>query len=173
MIKFVVAALWISAATVGAVFYSFQNSGKADDAQPAPAMFGGLDYVKTDLITVPIVRNSAVEGYFIARLVFTAEPARLNRLSVPPSALFADQVYSYLYSNPQFDMSDRTAVNLDGFRSGIRDSINRRVGDKLIHEVLIEQMDFLTRDDIRDHSRRRRKPAAQTGPTSEMTADMP
>lgn len=161
MIKFVVAALWISAATVGAVFYSFQNSGRADGAQAAPAMFGGLNYVKTDLITVPVVRNATVEGYFIARLVFTAEPAKLNRLSAPPSALFADEVYSYLYSNPHFDFSNRTTLNLDSFRAGIRDSINQRVGDKLIHEVLIEQVDFLTKDDIRDHAKRRRKPSAK------------
>src|SRR5690606_32053125 len=136
MIKFVVAALWIRAATVGAVFYSFQNSGKDDNAAPAPALFGGLDYVKTDIITVPVVRNARVDGYFIARLVFTAEPAKLNKLSVPPSALIADQVYSYLYSNPQFDFSDRAALDLDAFRAGVRDNINARVGDKLVHEVL-------------------------------------
>ncbi len=167
MIKFIAAALWISAATVGAVFYSFQNTGTGEDGQPTPAMFGGLDYVKTDLVTVPVVRNAAVEGYFIARLVFTAEPARLKKLSIPPSVLFADQVYSWLYANPQFDFSNRAALDLDGFRTGIRDSINQRVGEKLIHEVLIEQVDFLTKDDIRDHAKRRSKPPARQEQGSE------
>lgn len=167
MIKFVVSALWISAATVGAVFYAFQASGKSDDAAPAPAMFGGLDYVKTDIITVPVVRDAKVDGYFIARLVFTAEPARLNRLSVPAPALITDEVYSYLYSTPQLDFTGQAPINIDKFRNGVREAVNARVGEKLIHEVLVEQVDFLTKDEIRNHPNRRRKPTAQTNPTPE------
>lgn len=167
MIKFVVSALWISAATVGAVFWSFQNSGKSDEAAPAPALFGGLDYVKTDIITVPVVRDAKVDGYFIARLVFTAEAARLNKLSVPATALITDEVYSYLYSTPQIDFTGQAPINIDKFRQGVRDAVNARAGEKLIHEVLVEQVDFLTKDEIRNHPHRRRKAATQGNPAPE------
>lgn len=169
MIKFVVSALWISAATVGAVFWSFQNSGKSDETAPAPALFGGLDYVKTDIITVPVVRDAKVDGYFIARLVFTAEPARLNKLSVPATALITDEVYSYLYSTPQIDFTGQAPINIDKFRQGVRDAINVRAGEKLIHEVLVEQVDFLTKDEIRNHPNRRRKVATQGNPAPEVS----
>lgn len=160
MIKFIAATLWICAVTVGAVFYSFQASGARDEAAAAKRLFGGLDYVSTDIITVPYVRNARVDGYFLTKLVFTAEPAQLAKLSIPPNSLITDQVYSYLYSNPQIDFSDRTAIDLDAFRTSLRDSINTRVEADLIKEVLVDQIDFLTKDDIRDNAKRRRKPPA-------------
>ncbi|KQZ86982.1 hypothetical protein ASD64_05850 [Mesorhizobium sp. Root157] len=170
MIKFIVATLWICAVTVGAVFYSFQAAGARDEAATAKPLFGGLDYVSTDIITVPYVRNARVDGYFLTKLVFTAEPAKLAKLSVPPTSIITDQVYSYLYSNPQIDFSDKTTIDLDAFRTSLRDSINTRVGIDLIKEVLVDQIDFLTKDDIRDNAKRRRKPStpanSQTEPTS-------
>jgi hypothetical protein len=159
MIKFIVATLWICAVTVGAVFYSFQTAGARDDTEAAKPMMGGLDYVNTDIITVPYVRNARVDGYFLTKLVFTAEPAELKKLSIPPTVIITDQVYSYLYSNPQLDFSDKTTLDLDAFRASLRDSINARVGTDLVKEVLVDQIDFLTKDDIRDNAKRRRKPS--------------
>ena len=57
MIKFVAAAIWICVVTIGAVVYSFQTSGANADAK-APALFGGLDYIKTDVISVPLLRKT-------------------------------------------------------------------------------------------------------------------
>lgn len=166
MIKFIGAALWLVAAALGATFYSFQSAGpepvKVED--PA-ALLGGLDYVKTEVVSVPVLRNRAIEGYFLGRFVYTAEPKMLAKLTVPADALIVDEVYSYLFGNPQVDFTKVETVDMDAFRSGIRDAINKRVGEKIIHDVLIEQVDFLTKAEIRDNSvRRRTKPAeADTG----------
>ena len=55
MIKFIAAAIWICAATLGAVFYSFQMSAaKPATEEAAKPLLGGLDYVKTDVISVPV-----------------------------------------------------------------------------------------------------------------------
>lgn len=159
MIKFIVATLWICAVTVGSVFYSFQAAGARNDAAPAKPLLGGLDYVNTDIITVPYMRDARVEGYFLAKLVFTAEPAALAKLSVPATVIITDEVYSYLFANPQIDLSDRKALDLDAFRASLRDSINKRVDSDLVKDVLVEQIDFLSKDDIRDNAKRRRKPA--------------
>ncbi|HEY4191903.1 MAG TPA: hypothetical protein VGM46_04600 [Mesorhizobium sp.] len=162
MIKFIAAAIWICIATVGAVFYSFQSAGEhGEDAAPKP-MLGGLDYVNTDIISVPLVRNSAVQGYLLTKLVYTVEPAQLAKLSIPAEALITDQVYSYLYSNPQIDFTKKETLDVDAFRNNIRDSINARVGEQLVHEVLIDNVDFLTKDDIRDNAIRRKKGADET-----------
>jgi hypothetical protein len=156
MIKFVVAALWIAAVTVGSVYYSFNMLQQTAEETPEPSFFGGLDYVRTDMISVPLLRDKKVEGYFLARLVYTVEPEKLKKLSLPVDALLMDQVYAYLYANPHIDFVNRTNLDLDALRGGIRDSVNARVGEKLVHEVLIEQLDFLTREDIRENTARRR-----------------
>jgi hypothetical protein len=166
MIKFVVAALWICAATVGAVFYSFQSSGPQQPSQPKPPLLGGLDYVKTQIISVPLIRNSAMQGYFLTKLVITAEPSDIAKLSVPAPDLLTDEVYSYLYGNPMIDFSKTSTLDIGKFRDGIRDSINRRVGIELAHDVIVDQISFLTMDQIRDNAiQRRAKPDPQARPS--------
>ncbi|AZO73986.1 MAG: hypothetical protein E5V92_23590 [Mesorhizobium sp.] len=167
MIKFIAAALWICAATLGAVFYSFQAAGERGVGEPPKPMLGGLDYVKTDIISVPLVRDSKIDGYFLTKLVYTVEPDQMKKLSIPAPAIITDQVYSYLYSNPQIDFTKKETIDLDAFRKAIRDTVNARVGVELVHDVLIDQVNFLSKDEIRDNAIRRRKNAGETA--QEMT----
>jgi hypothetical protein len=162
MIKFIVAALWICAATLGAVFYSFQAASQRGVGEPPKPMLGGLDYVKTDIISVPLIRNARIDGYFLTKLVYTVEPDQIKKLSIPAPALITDQVYSYLYSNPQVDFTKKDTIDLDAFRKAIRETINARVGVELVHDVLIDQVNFLSKDEIRDNALRRRRGAGET-----------
>lgn len=158
LIKFAGAAVWICIATLGAVFFSFQfSSAKTADPNALPPLLGGLDYIKTDVISVPVFNKASIDGYFLARLVYTADPKELKKLTIPAQSLIVDEVYTYLYANPQIDFSRRENFDLDAFRHGVRDSINARVGEKMIDEVIIEQIDFLPRDETRDRSNRRRE----------------
>lgn len=158
MIKFIIGAVWVAAAAIGAVFLSFQQTRVTEQAEPKPAFFGGLDYVKTEVISVPVFKGGRVDGYFLARLVYTVEPEKLKKLTIPAESLLVDQVYTYLFSNPQIDFSAARTLDLDTLRAGIAESVNGRVGDKLVHEVLVEQVDYLSKEDIRDNQARRRSP---------------
>lgn len=158
MIKFVAAAIWIAAVTVGAVYFSF-NMERSADGKPEAGFLAGLDYVAAPMISVPLLRDRQVQGYFLARLVYTVEPEKVKKLPVPVEALLTDQVYSYLYGNPHIDFTDRDGLDLEALRGGIRDAVNARAGEKLVHEVLIEQLEFLTREDIRGNSANRKQAA--------------
>src|SRR5687768_2407046 len=156
MFKFVVAAIWICVVTIGAMVYSFQSSAARPDPGSEPAFFGGLDYVKTEVFSVPVLQKGVINGYFIGRFVYTVEPEKLKKLSIPAETLIVDEVYTYLFSHPEMDFSKTDTVDIDALRTGIRDSINKRVGDTLIHEVLVEQVDYLSKADIRDNTIRQR-----------------
>ncbi|RUM97521.1 hypothetical protein EET67_12780 [Pseudaminobacter arsenicus] len=167
MIKFIAAAVWICIATLGAVFYAFQTSEAKMETAEAAGALGGLDYVKTDVISVPVLSKDAVDGYFLARLVYTVESERMKTLSIPAESLIADQVYTYLYANKQIDFAERQNFDLDAFRNGIRDSVNKRVGEDLIREVIVEQIDFLSKAELRDDTVRRRDPAPAAEPAAQ------
>jgi flagellar basal body-associated protein FliL len=156
MIKLALAGLWICAATVGSILLAFSFNAPAGPQEPAPAYFGGLDYMKTDMLSVPVVKDGGVQGYFIARLVYTVEKDKLAKLSVPAQPLLVDQLYSYLYSNPDIDFAQAKTIDVSGLKAGIRDAINAKIGETLIHEVLIEQVDYLSKADIRDNNIRRK-----------------
>ncbi len=171
MIKFIIAAVWICIATAGAAIYSFQNTGKGADAAPKP-LLGGLDYLNTDMISVPMIEHATIKGYFLTKLVYTVEPAEIAKLSVPASALMTDQVYSYLYSNPQIDFTKTASLDLDAFRKNIRETINGRIGADIVKDVLIDQVSFLTQDEIRDNAiNRRESPGRAAKPAAEKPAE--
>jgi hypothetical protein len=151
MIKFVVAAIWIAAATIGSVYYSFSTAQKTPTEETPASLLGGLDYVQTDIISVPVFRNGDIYGYFLGRLVYTIEPEQAKKLPVPVEPLLTDEVYTWLYGNPQIDLTKRAGLDLEAFRTGIHDTVNERLGAEVIHDVLIEQLDFLTKEEIRDN----------------------
>lgn len=153
MIKLIVAALWISVVTTGAVFYSFQAAQAPDEAasEAGANAFYGLDYVRTGVISVPIFDKGSVQGYFLARLVFTADGQRLAQLKLPAEALFADQVYSYLYANPEVDFTKRDDLDVDSFRESLRTNLNARLGEEFVREVLVEQVDYLPKETVGTH----------------------
>lgn len=156
MIKFIAAAIWICAATLGAVFFSFQSSSATSETEQVKPMLGGHDYVKTDVISVPVVKESAVTGYFLTKLVYTVDPGVMAKLSVPAESIIVDQVYSYLFGSPEIDFTQTSSFDLDAFRGHIRDAINARIGETLVHEVLVEQVEYLSKNEIRDNALRRR-----------------
>lgn len=155
MIKFIVATLWVIGVTIGAIFYSFQSAGAKNTVEIPSPLLGGLDYIKTDVLSVPLIRDSAVQGYFITRLVYTVDPEKMKLMSVPPDALITDQVYQYIYSNPQLDFAHHETLDVNAFKTGIRDAINARIEHPLVQEVLVEQIDFLSKEEIRDNTIRR------------------
>lgn len=151
MIKFIVAALWISIATTGALLFAFQSSQqeheeKAQDGEATP--FKGLDYVKTGIISVPVFDKGRVHGYFLARLVYVAEGKRLAELKLPAEALLSDFVYGHLYANPALDFTSRDRFDIDAFRETVRAGVNTRLGEELIREILVEQLDYLPKDEV-------------------------
>ncbi|QDZ02726.1 hypothetical protein FQ775_21435 [Nitratireductor mangrovi] len=155
MIKFVVAALWIVAVTIGSILFAFSSTGeKPNDGDRA--YLEGLEYFKTEIVSVPVIQKGEVRGYFLTRLVYTVDPEKLKKLKLPLDTLLVDQLYTYLFSNPLIDFSQTDTLDLDALRNGLRDSINKRVKDQLIEDVMVQQVDYLTKSDIRDNALRRR-----------------
>lgn len=178
MIKLALTAVWICAVTLGAVYFAIQTSS-TDEAEAAvpPPFFGGLDYVRGEVISVPVIRDGAVQGYFLARLVFTAEPEKLAKLSIQPQTLITDELYTHLMGNPNIDFTTMETFDLTQFREGVRDALNARVGEKIFHEIIIEQVDYLTKEEIRSNMQRRRPAApasaAATAPAEPAAAEEP
>jgi len=156
MIKFIVAAVWIIGVTIGTIFVSYSMSAKPPESAGDSPYNGKLEFVKTDMLSVPVVQDGAVKGYFLSKLVYAADVEKLKKLALPIDTLLVDEVYTFLFSNPSIDFSRVEGVDLNAMRNGLKDSINRRVGDDLIYEVMVEQVDYLTKEQIRDNALKRR-----------------
>ena len=90
-----------------------------------------------------------VHGYFLTRLVYTVDPAKLSALSVPPKDLITDELYTLLVGNRVIDFPKMDNFDLKAFRDDIRNALNKRVGADVFHDVMVDQIDFLSKSDIR------------------------
>ena len=111
---------------------------------------------------MPILTDGHINGYFLTRLVYTVEPDKIAKLSVPADSLIIDQVYSYIYGNPAARFRQSRDARPRRFPRRDSRQINKKVGEDVVHEVLIEQVDFLSKEEIRDNTIRRKMQAGAT-----------
>lgn len=173
MIKLIISGIWICLLSLGSVYVSMQMPPKkAEGKAPAPFL-GGLDYVRGDVVSIPVISNGVVHGYFLTRLVYTADPKELAALSVPPNDLITDELYTFLVGNKVIDFPKMDNFDLDAFRKGIKDALNKRIGKNVFHDVLVEQIDYLSKQDIRNNNNGEgfiapgAKPITDSGKTAE------
>nr|WP_245198306.1 hypothetical protein [Jiella mangrovi] len=119
------------------------------EAEKEPTYFDGLDYKSTESVTIPMISNNTIKGYILARFVYTIDGKIGNTLKVPPDPFILDEVFRRLYSTKSFDFDRPEKFDLTELTSSIRDSVNARFGMELMHELLVEQFDYIAKKDAR------------------------
>ncbi|MDF1610123.1 hypothetical protein PZ897_18225 [Hoeflea sp. YIM 152468] len=151
MIKLLVTGVWICGVALASVYFSAQMTSKDVDMEPAPAMFGGLETVRGEVNSIPVISSGAVQGYFLTRLSYTVDPLKTATLTVPVDDLITDALYTALVGEPVIGFPDIVSFDLDAFKALVLESLNARVGETLFHDVIVEQIDFLSKEDIRSN----------------------
>lgn len=150
MIKLVLTGLWVCAVTLGSVYLSIYLA-------TAPASSDGAESRNTELapgemITVPVIADGKVSGYFLTRVSFMIDKEKAIETDLPLNALVTDELFTLLIGNKLIDVANTAAFDLNGFRAQIKDDLNKRLNAEVITEVLVEQLDYLSKDDTRDNS---------------------
>ena len=100
MIRIFAIGLWICAVALGSLFFAVrQNDGPSGEVQANGGAFGGLDYVKTDVMSVPIISNGSVAGYVVAQLVYTVDSNIRKKLTVPLEYFISDEIFRKFYGS--------------------------------------------------------------------------
>ncbi len=148
MVKLVVAGLWVCIVTLGAVFFSVRLATAPVVAPEADAK-APTELVRGESITVPMISEGGVKGYFLGRISFMVNKEKLKGIKLPMSELMTDELFTLLVGNKMVDIADMQAFDLVAFRETIKGDINKRLGDDLVEEVLVEQLDYLSKEDVR------------------------
>lgn len=149
MIKIVLAGVWACIATLVAVYFSVQMA-----TAPAPVDNGAnkppLEMVRGESITVPVFENGSVKGYFLGRFSFMVEKENAEAVKLPVNAMMTDELFTLLVGNKMVDLSQATKLDVESFRSTIKTDLNKHFGKEVISEVLVEQLDYLGKEEARD-----------------------
>lgn len=156
MIKIIAVGVWVCLVTIGSAFAAITmlSGGKAP-IEPEE-FFGGIDYVKTNIISVPIVTAGSIRGYLIAQFVYTADGDLLRQLSVPPELFVTDEAFRTIYEGEAPDFEDLKKYDLNGLKKRIATNINKRYGVEIVRDVLIEQFNYVPKDQVRYGPRHQR-----------------
>ncbi|MGE0211649.1 MAG: hypothetical protein AB7S41_08145 [Parvibaculaceae bacterium] len=150
MVKLLLSGLWICIVTLAS---SYAVVAWKADAVPDPKkeeFFGGLDYVKTGVISVPVIDEGEVQGYIVAQFVFTADGQTLRSLSVAPDSFIIDEAYRAIYAGEKVNFRRIEKYDLDALTKDIAVKVNERFKTDLVKDVLVEQFNYVSKEEIRE-----------------------
>lgn len=154
MIKIIFAGLWACLVTLAASYaaVSWQAGHAAPHAEPE-RLYGGLETVRTRMISVPIIRTGAIQGYVMAQFSFTADAATLKRLSLKADVVVLDEAFKAIYSEDTLDFRDMKKQDLGGLAKRIVEGSNQRFGTKIVDDAFIQEFSYVPKDGIRSGKR--------------------
>lgn len=149
MLRMVLLGVWVIAATSAATYGSMllrQPGNAATDNAPQDL---GVEEIKTEMISVPMIRNGEIVGYVIIQMSFQADRRIRDRLHLEPAPYLIDAAIRVIFSSDGVDFRRLRGSDLDRITADIVKESNARIGDTLVRAVLIQQLNFVRKEDIR------------------------
>jgi hypothetical protein len=147
--KLIFAGLWACACTLVAVFFAI----KLATAPPAPAeaepRIANLELVSGESLTIPIIEDGKVTGYFLGRISFMMDKQKIEGLHLPMTQLMTDELFTVLVGDKMIDVGKINEFDVAGFRERLKTDLNKQLGGDFISEILVEQLDYLSKDDVK------------------------
>ena len=128
----------------GAVVWTMSR-GAEKPAEEAPH----LVQKKTRVINVPILVDGQVRGYVVAQFGYTADEKALKDAPTPPDPVILDEAFRMIYADEQRDFRDMKKVDLGKLTSELKARIGKRVGTDIVRDVMLEDFNYIAKDDIR------------------------
>jgi hypothetical protein len=149
MLKLVAIGVWIIAVTAGSTFgsvYIAQSSGQAE-TEEEPGL--GVEELKSEMTSFPIMRNGDITGYLILQLSFSADRRLLTERRMDPQPYLMDAAFRVIFSRTDVDFRRLRSKDLEEVTSMIAKEANARLGVELVRHVLVQQVNFVRKEDIR------------------------
>jgi hypothetical protein len=109
----------------------------------------GLVYEKVKVINVPMIADGSVQGYIVTQLVFTANAKVLRQLPVPPEPFVVDEAFRMIYGDQKLDFKNLGRYDLTQFAQTVRAQVNKRLQTEALQEVLVQDFNYVSKDQIR------------------------
>lgn len=149
MLKLVAIGVWVILVTAGATYGSVYLA--RSDAREAPADGAdlGVEELKSEMTSVPVMRNGDIIGYLILQLSFAADRRLLAERKIDPLPFMMDAAFRVIFASTEMDFRRLRSKDLDELTTSIAKEANERIGSEMVRDVLLQQLNFVKKDDIR------------------------
>jgi flagellar basal body-associated protein FliL len=148
VLKLVVIGIWVAVVTAGVAYFSagfFATPPQAAAGEHAVT----LEQLSTEMTSVPMIRDGQVLGYVIIQLNYAVDKDAIKKAHIDPLPYLIDAAFRAVYLNPQADFARLRASDIDKLTDAIKAEANRRLGDGMVQQVLLAQLNFVRKEDIR------------------------
>ncbi len=149
MLKIVLIGVWVILVTAASTFGSIYLKSSAAGTGGKAVEDEGVEELKTEMTSIPVIRGGDVVGYVIIQLSFEADRRILGEKKLEPGPYLNDAAFRVIFSSTDVDFQRLRARDLDRLTTAIAVEVNRRIGAELVRHVLLQQLNYVRRDDIR------------------------
>lgn len=149
MMKFLVAGLWAVAVALGGAYGGYQFV-----TRPPPVTNSEESHIaqfRTEMTGVPILQGGQVTGYVIFQMAIEADTSKLPDPKMDPLPYFMDAAFRAIFENSDRGYSEVRPKDLDKISGDVVRIANARMGNDVVKDALIEQLNFIRRDEIRQN----------------------
>ncbi len=147
MIKLVLTGVWVCAITLASVYMSV-HLATAPAPAPDQSKQSLVELVKGESITIPVVKDGAVNGYFLGKISFMVKKDMVKGMALPLTEMTTDELFSLLVGNKMVDISNMKSFDPNAFRELVKKDMNQHLGGEYIDQVLLEQLDYLSKEEV-------------------------
>ena len=148
MIKSLVAGIWSVTLLLGSLYFFGMMKGEpVAQGEEVPAK---LDHVKLETMSITIIRENTLQGYLILDVSFEFEAKNKRPSSAPAELVLMDAINREVFMNKEIDIDNLDRFDFDGFKEKVKLAVNEKLGETFARDVLIERLDFISYEEIRD-----------------------
>jgi hypothetical protein len=150
MIKPILLGLWLCGVTLASAYGVITWQKHKREAEVAVASAPPvIEQMQTKVINVPIISDGAVQGYVLAQFAFSIDAGKNKELSTKPDLILVDEAFKLIYAGEAVDFRRLRKADVDALAKIIRTNVNKRLGQDLVRDVLVQQLNYLPRDQLR------------------------
>jgi hypothetical protein len=144
VIKTLFVGVWVCAVALGSTYLAAHMAAAVpagEGAKGAPA----VEYIKSEMLSVPVIRGGKVQGYVVTQLSFAVNKGG----EVDPTPYLIDAAFRAFYEAAPADFERLKPQDISEIVTKTRDYANARLGGDIVKDVLVGELNYVGRDDVR------------------------
>ena len=88
----------------------------------------------------------------VAQFVFTVDALAMRKLAIDPEIYVLDEAFKTIYAGEQINFQNMKKQDLPALAKALADNVNGRLGLPIVQEVLIDQLSYIPKREMRGQS---------------------
>jgi hypothetical protein len=119
-----------------------------------------LEMIRLDVVSVPVIRGGAIQGYVLARAVVGVGVEDAKKIRAPITFFAAEGLFRAIHEEG-IDFSALMPANIARLADRATKLTNERVGHEAVRRMAIDSVNFVSQSEVRQSNSPQRHPALQ------------